>query len=83
MNAQMEDKFLDTLWEVLTKEAMIVKGQKIRLKEILFLNWKEFDFGISPIDDFVIEKEPFYSNIEYRIGNPSSIMLIHFFSCLK
>ncbi len=67
MNAQMEDKFLNTLWEVLSKEAMIIKGQKIRLKEILFLNWKEFDFGISPIDDFVIEKVPFYSNIEYRI----------------
>ncbi|MHA1619847.1 MAG: hypothetical protein ACTSVZ_11245 [Promethearchaeota archaeon] len=67
MNAQMEDKFLNTLWEVLAKEAMIVKTQKIRLKEILILNWKEFDFGISPLDDFVIERERFYSNIEYRI----------------
>ena len=67
MSTQTEDKFLNTLWEVLSKEAMIIKTQKIRIREILALHWKGFDFGIVPLDDFIIEKGAFYSNIEYRI----------------
>ncbi|MHA1675191.1 MAG: hypothetical protein ACTSYI_16390 [Promethearchaeota archaeon] len=78
MNAQMEDKFLNTMWEVLSKEAMIIKTQKIRLKELLTINWKGFDFGIAPLDDFTLEKVPFYSDIEYRIQILSQLNSIFF-----
>lgn len=67
MHNSHSDKFLMTLWNVLDKESMIVKTQKIRLNEILKTQWKGIDFQIPLLSDFSIDKVSFFSDIRYRI----------------
>ncbi|MCF2139771.1 MAG: hypothetical protein K9W44_06935 [Candidatus Lokiarchaeota archaeon] len=63
---QISDKFLIVLWNLIEKEATIIKTQKIRLHEILILHWKDYDFQIPEIDDFLPDKVAFFSDLLYR-----------------